>query len=112
MLSMQQPFLVYLLVLVKNTTTSAKSIEYASMLSGEVAYTSDIEIRYKIQCSKSNLNNDDGNGIVALHKGTVLTFIVNQFATCDISYVLRIKTSEFICKESVHILCALSMKQY
>ena len=86
--------------------------EYASMLSGEVAYTSDIEIRYKIQCSKSNLNNDDGNGIVALHKGTVLTFTVNQFATCDISYVLRIKTSEFICKESVHILCALSMKQY
>ena len=85
--------------------------EYASMLSGEVAYTSDIEIRYKIQCSKSNLNNDDGNGIVAL-KGTVLTFTVNQFATCDISYVLRIKTSEFICKESVHILCALSMKQY
>ena len=37
---------------------------------------------------------------------------MNQFATCDISYVLRIKTSEFICKESVHILCALSMKQY
>ena len=48
--------------------------EYASMLSGEVAYTSEIEIRYKIQGSKSNLNNDDGNGIVALHKGTVLTF--------------------------------------
>ena len=105
-------FLVHLLVLVENTNTSAISIEYASMLSGEVAYTSDIEIRYKIQCSKSNLNNDDGNGIVALHKGTVLTFTVNQFATCDISYVLRIKTSEFICKESVHILCALSMKQY
>ena len=51
MLSMQQPFLVYLLVLVKNTNTSAKSIEYASMLSGEVAYTSDIEIRtrYNVQ---------------------------------------------------------------
>ena len=66
----------------------------------------------KIQCSKSNLNNDDGNGIIALHKGTVLTFTVNQFATCDISYVLRIKTSEFICKESVHILCAYSRSLY
>lgn len=44
-------FLVFLLVLVKNTNTSAKSIEYASMLSGEVAYTSDIEIRtrYNVQ---------------------------------------------------------------
>ena len=105
MLSMQQPFFGVSSRSSQEYKYKRQVKEHASMLSGEVAFTSDIEIRYKIQCSKSDLNNDDGNGIVALHRGTILTFTVNQFATCDISYVLRIKTSEFICS----LLCTYSL---
>ena len=74
--------LMYLLVLVKNTNTSAKS-QNAFMLSGEVANTSDIEIRYNVERAIRTMM------VVTApskYEGTVLTFFYQRINLQLVTY--------------------------
>jgi len=110
MLSMQQPFFGVSSRSSQEYKYKRQVKEHASMLSGEVAFTSDIEIRYNVQRATWTMMMVTASSHYIEVQFLPLQWINLQLVTYHMFFVSKRANSYVL--YSVHILCALSMKQY